>query len=254
MTVFPIPAFIDNYIWAILDEKTDELVCVDPGEAEPVLDFASTHSLRLAGILLTHHHQDHIGGLAQLIKNYPNCRVYGPEDPRIPYVTNPVQAKERFCLGKYLYRVLFNPGHTSTHISYYEAQQGWLFCGDTLFSAGCGRVFDGTMAELHTSMLLFKQLPLATQIFCAHEYTRQNLSFAQSVEPKNSAILHHIKKLKNQTTLCSLPSNLDLELSINPFLRTQIPEVIEYALHHGSPSADSLEVFTVLRNQKNKWS
>ncbi len=254
MTVYPIPAFLDNYIWAMIDKKAGVFDCVDPGEAEPVNAFAKTHHLKLRTILLTHHHNDHIGGVGQLIKKYPSCVVYGPHDDRIPYVTNHVQANQTVQVGHYSFQVLSNPGHTSTHISYYEPLQGWLFCGDTLFSAGCGRVFDGTMEELHQSMLLFKQLPPATQIFCAHEYTQQNLRFAQTVEPENSAIKDHMHNLKQQSTSCSLPSSLALELSINPFLRTEHKEVINYALQHGALSPVSLEVFKILRNQKNSFN
>ncbi|MCL9684660.1 hydroxyacylglutathione hydrolase [Legionella maioricensis] len=254
MTVYPIPAFLDNYIWAIIDKKEGTFDCVDPGEAEPVLAFAKTHNLKLRTILLTHHHNDHIGGVGQLIKKYPTCFVYGPRDNRIPYVTHQVHANQTIQVGNYSFLVLSNPGHTSSHISYYEPEQGWLFCGDTLFSAGCGRVFDGTMEELHQSMLLFKNLPPTTQIFCAHEYTQQNLRFAQTVEPHNSAIKTHLNNLHQQSTSCSLPSTLDLELSINPFLRTGNKDVINYALQHGALSSESLEVFRTLRNQKNAFN
>ncbi|BCA95250.1 hydroxyacylglutathione hydrolase [Legionella antarctica] len=254
MTVYPIPAFLDNYIWAIIDKKKDVFDCIDPGEAEPVVAFAKTQKLKLRTILLTHHHNDHIGGVGQLIKEYPACVVYGPHDDRIPYITNQVQINQAIQVGNYSFHILFNPGHTSTHISYYESRQGWLFCGDTLFSAGCGRVFDGTMEELHQSILLFKKLPPATQIFCAHEYTQQNLRFAQTVEPENPAIKAHIQHLKQQPTPCSLPSTLNMELSINPFLRTENKDVIQYAFQHGALSSNSLEVFKILRNQKNSFT
>jgi hydroxyacylglutathione hydrolase len=253
MILFPIPAFLDNYIWAIIDKKTGVFDCVDPGEAEPVIAFAKAHQLKLRTILLTHHHNDHIGGVGQLIKTYSSCLVYGPNDPRIPYITNHVHENENVHIGNSIFHVLYNPGHTSTHISYYEQKQGWLFCGDTLFSAGCGRVFDGTMEELHQSMLLFKSLPSSTQVFCAHEYTQQNLRFAQSVEPNNIAIQEHALKLQNQSISCSLPSTLSLEKTINPFLRTDIPDVINYAQKHGATSSESLDVFSVLRNQKNTF-
>ena len=251
MTVFPIPAFLDNYIWAIIDKEVGVFDCVDPGEAEPVFDFAKSHQLKLRTILLTHHHNDHIGGVGQLIKTYPSCLVYGPNDPRIPFITHHVHENQYIHVGNYAFKVLYNPGHTSSHISYYEPKQGWLFCGDTLFSAGCGRVFDGTMEELHRSMLLFKKLPPATKVFCAHEYTQQNLRFAQNVEPQNVAIQEHAKKLSHQSNPCSLPSTLSLEQSINPFLRTDIQDVIHYALNHGATSSTSFEVFKTLRNQKN---
>ncbi|CEG56668.1 hydroxyacylglutathione hydrolase [Legionella fallonii] len=253
MTVYPIPAFLDNYIWAIVDDKKGVFDCVDPGEAEPVFEFAKAHHLKLRSILLTHHHSDHIGGVGHLIKAYPNCIVYGPFDDRIPYITNHVRENDIIQVGESSYTVLFNPGHTSTHISYYEPKQKSLFCGDTLFSAGCGRVFDGTMDELHQSMLLFKKLPEDTKIFCAHEYTQQNLRFAQTIEPQNSDISNHLQQLKKVPSSCSLPSTLALELSINPFLRTDISDVINYALQHGASSSSSKDVFATLRTQKNNF-
>ncbi len=253
MTVYPIPAFLDNYIWAIIDNKKGLFDCVDPGEAEPVLEFAKAHHLQLRSILLTHHHNDHIGGVGRLIKVYSNCVVYGPFDDRIPYITSHVRANDVIQVGEYTYTILLNPGHTSTHISYYEPEQKWLFCGDTLFSAGCGRVFDGTMDELYQSMRLFKQLPADTKIFCAHEYTQQNLRFAQTVEPQNPNINNYLQELKKHPSSCSLPSTLALELSINPFLRTEVNEVINYALSHGAISSSPKDVFAVLRTEKNNF-
>lgn len=253
MTVLPIPAFSDNYIWTIIDNKAGAFDCIDPGEAQPVLDFAKKNHLKLRTILLTHHHNDHIGGVGQLISTYPDCIVYGPQDDRIPYISNPVQTNQIIQVGTCSFKVLFNPGHTATHISYYEINQAWLFCGDTLFSAGCGRVFDGTMEQLHQSMLLFKKLPPDTLVFCAHEYTLQNLRFAQTVEPENQAIKDYQQKIKTQSSSCSLPSNLSLELAINPFLRTDDKDVIQYALEHGALSDSSLNVFTTLRHQKNSF-
>lgn len=252
MTVFPIPAFFDNYIWAIIDKEAGVFDCVDPGEAQPVIDFSKTHQLKLSNILITHHHQDHIGGVSQLVKAF-SPRVYGPEDSRISHVTQRVREQQKIQMGKCCFTILSNPGHTSSHISYYEAEQGWLFCGDTLFSAGCGRVFDGTIEELHRSMLLFKSLPPTTKIFCAHEYTQQNLKFAHSVEPENKAITQKLNSLGQKPNSCSLPSTLSSELSINPFLRTDQRDVIDYALSHGAGSSDSLEVFKILRHQKNNF-
>lgn len=251
MNVLPIPAFTDNYIWVVIDEQKKEFICIDPGEAQPVLDFAEEQQLTLRSILLTHHHHDHIGGVAQLIDAHGSCKVYGPNDPRIPFVTDVVHEGQKIKVAEHQFTILFNPGHTSSHISYYEAQHGWLFCGDTLFSAGCGRVFDGTMEQLHQSLLMFKGLPASTYLFCAHEYTRQNLAFAHSVEPSNQKISDYTLELSKDKTGCTLPSQLGLELAINPFLRTQITEVQQYAMQHGALSSESLEVFKVLREQKN---
>lgn len=251
MEVVPIPAFSDNYIWAIVDKKQALFDCVDPGEALLVINFAAAQGLTLRAILLTHHHHDHIGGVAQLTQAF-ECMLYGPEDTRIPLLNHQVQQNQTIQLGLHKFSVLFNPGHTASHISYYEAEQGWLFCGDTLFSAGCGRVFDGTMEELYQSLLLFKHLPSTTKVFCAHEYTLNNLRFARMVEPSNRKITDLIAKLENNTG-CSLPSTLALECAINPFLRLDEKEVIEYAQEHGASSAAPFEVFKILRAVKDKF-
>lgn len=250
MTWVAIPAFSDNYIWAIVDSQQGVFDCVDPGDATPVLDFAKQQGLKLRSILLTHHHQDHIGGVRSLLHIFPSCTVYGPVDTRIPGITIPLTKNQTIQVGKYQFTVLFNPGHTATHISYYEVQQGWLFCGDTLFSAGCGRVFDGTIEELYLSLLLFKSLPADTQIFCAHEYTLNNLKFAHTVEPTNTHIIQLISELTHHPS-CSLPSTIGRELTINPFLRTDKAEVIAYAQKYGALSNTPLEVFKILRLQKN---
>ncbi|MGC1182083.1 hydroxyacylglutathione hydrolase [Legionella sp.] len=253
MFLIPIPAFTDNYIWAILDKNAGVFDCVDPGDANPVLQFAQARQLELRSILLTHHHYDHIGGVDILIKKFPSCRIYGPMDPRIPNVNHPVTEHQILQVGHYLFKVLFNPGHTSTHISYYEPHEEWLFCGDTLFSAGCGRVFDGTLNELHQSMLLFNSLPPTTKVFSAHEYTLKNLRFAHTVEPNNQFIKNYLQKIKAQSNSCTLPSTIEKERLINPFLRTDVPEVQAYARQHGGISQDSLEIFRVLREQKNTF-
>lgn len=251
MTVYPINAFSDNYIWAIHEDNSPYFDCVDPGEAEPVLQFARSKQLQLRGILLTHHHDDHIGGVASLSKAFPECCVYAPDDERIPGPKVIVNKDEMIQLGCNHYKVLANPGHTATHISYFEPQAKWLFCGDTLFSAGCGRVFDGTMEELHQSLLMFKNLPPSTKVYCGHEYTRQNLRFALSVEVLNQDVIRYDDQLKQQSALCSLPSTIELEKKINPFFRLDEPAVKAYAKAHQSASMDSLEVFRTLRNQKD---
>jgi hydroxyacylglutathione hydrolase len=253
MDIIPIPAFTDNYIWTLPDEEAGVFDCVDPGDAAPVLHFAKIKGLNLRAILLTHHHHDHIGGVSELIRHFPACTVYGPQDSRIPYVNHQVHEHQTIRVGKHSFRILSNPGHTSSHISYYESQQGWLFCGDTLFSAGCGRVFDGTLHELYQSMQLFKSLPLETKVYCAHEYTVQNLRFAQTVEPNNQEIKNYMQQLQNQSTPCTLPSTMKEERLINPFLRTDSPEIQAYASQHGANKNDALDVFRVLREQKNMF-
>lgn len=253
MDVVAIPAFSDNYIWALLEEDQPIFYCVDPGDALPVLHFAQEQKRTLTAILLTHHHHDHIGGVAQLKSLYPDCVIYGPEDPRIPCVSHTVDASQSLCIGSASFQILPCPGHTSTHISYYEPQKQWLFCGDTLFSAGCGRVFDGTIEQLHRSLMLFKALPKNTKVFCAHEYTVNNLKFAHTVEPNNNAITQYLQRLSTQQPPCSLPSTIEQELLINPFLRMESSEVRAYAQQYNTTALTPLEIIRILRHQKNKF-
>ncbi|MFI4963620.1 MAG: hydroxyacylglutathione hydrolase, partial [Legionellales bacterium] len=233
MKVVPVTAFVDNYIWILIDEDSGSFDCVDPGDAQPLIQWAAAHHLNLRAILLTHHHQDHIGGVPALIDAFPHGTVYGPDDIRIPQVHKILKNNDLITLGSNHFQILSNPGHTSTHISYFEPQKKGLFCGDTLFSAGCGRVFDGTMHQLHDSLQMFKKLPPSTQIYCGHEYTQKNLNFAQTVEPENVPIQTYRNRLTRQPPYCTLPSTLEQELLINPFLRTEIDAVKKYALSHG---------------------
>ncbi|PJD92616.1 MAG: hydroxyacylglutathione hydrolase [Legionella sp.] len=251
MIIYPISAFTDNYIWALIDKKEGLFDCVDPGDASAVLHFAQKHHLDLRSILITHHHSDHIGGVQELKHHYPDCLIYGPVDSRIPIINVPLTEGQSITIQEASYQIFFTPGHTATHIAYFETKKRWLFCGDTLFSGGCGRVFDGTLEALHDSLQRLKKLPAATQIFCAHEYTKQNLQFALLVEPENQDLLHYKQQINHPLTRCTLPSVLEQELLINPFLRTDQSAVQHYALKHGAISTNSLDVFRVLRAQKN---
>ncbi|KTD36756.1 hydroxyacylglutathione hydrolase (glyoxalase II) [Legionella nautarum] len=253
MKVIPVPAFTDNYIWLIIDTNNRQAVCVDPGEAKPVLDFLTRENLALQAILLTHHHFDHIGGTAELVQANPGIAVYGPKDPRIPLVTHSLQDKDTLELNSYHFAILATPGHTSTHLCLHEPNHGLLFCGDTLFSAGCGRVFDGTIEELHSSLQKLKNLADETKVYCAHEYTLQNLRFAAIVEPDNLSAQALMQKLLNQKNPCSLPSTIAIEKQINPFLRTEIAAVKDYARNRGSQSDCSLSVFKQLREDKDRF-
>lgn len=251
--IFPLSAFTDNYIWLFIDPQLKQVCCVDPGDANPVIKYLKQQDLILKAVLLTHHHFDHIGGVPQLLANYPNIDIYGPQDNRIPYNTRLLTAKEYIKpLPFYTLQVINTPGHTSTHISLYEPNQQWLFCGDTLFSAGCGRVFDGTIEALFNSLQIINALPNETKIFCAHEYTRQNLRFAQQVEPNNKEIEQYALKLSNHDQ-CTLPSTLNLEKKINPFLRTKENTVVNYALSHANKISDELSVFKQLRADKDHF-
>ncbi|KTC93789.1 hydroxyacylglutathione hydrolase [Legionella drozanskii] len=253
MKVIPVPAFTDNYIWLIIDTNKGQAVCVDPGEAKPVLAFLAEENLELQAILLTHHHFDHIGGTAELLEANPGIAVYGPKDSRIPHITHTLQDKNILELNSYHFTILATPGHTSTHLCLHEPNHSWLFCGDTLFSAGCGRVFDGTLEDLHRSLQKIKNLADETKVYCAHEYTLQNLRFAATVEPDNLAAQTLMQKLLNQENPCSLPSTIAIEKQINPFLRTEEAAVKNYAMHKGSQNDHSLSVFKQLRAEKDRF-
>ncbi|CEK10957.1 hydroxyacylglutathione hydrolase [Legionella hackeliae] len=253
MKVQPVAAFNDNYIWMIIDERKAAALCVDPGDAQPVINFLTSQSLQLQAILLTHHHHDHIGGVLDLTQIYPDIPVYGPEDPRIPFVTHTLKPDTVLSLTPYNFKILGTPGHTSTHISLFEPTYQWLFCGDTLFSAGCGRVFDGTIEELFSSLQKIRALPEETKVFCAHEYTRQNLRFANLVEPSNLAVKDYSDELRKNDR-CSLPSTIGLEKKINPFLRTDTQNFTDYAHQRANNSRDPFIIFKQLRADKNNFS
>lgn len=248
-----LPAFNDNYIWVIANLDQSSFICVDPGEAAPVLAYALNHNLRLNGILLTHHHHDHIGGVSKLLDVYPDALVYAPNDLRIQCPNKSMEMGNKIAIGGCSFDILFTPGHTSSHICYYEPDLKWLFCGDTLFSAGCGRVFDGTMKALHDSLLQLKHLPDETKIYCGHEYTRQNLRFAMTIEPQNLTIRNYYNKLANATLSLSLPSTIEQEKQINPFLRTDTISLQEYAQTYGIEPLNSLAIFQHLREMKDRF-
>lgn len=253
MKVLPISAFYDNYIWVITDDNEQQAFCVDPGDAEPVFLYLAQHSSTLKAIILTHHHHDHIGGANALIEANPGIAVYGPDDPRIPEVNHVLKNEDELIIDSCCFKVISTPGHTSTHISLYEPEQKWLFCGDTLFSAGCGRVFDGTIEQLHDSLQKLKALPDETKVFCAHEYTQKNLQFAAIIEPDNLAIRNHAHRLLAKENQCSLPSSIKIEKQINPFLRTETAEAQSYVKLRGSSKNDSLSVFKQIRADKDNF-
>jgi hydroxyacylglutathione hydrolase len=254
MKIVPIPAFNDNYIWLLIDEKKQTAICVDPGSAHPVLSFLALKELQLKAILLTHHHYDHTNGVNELMNTYPGIAVYGPKDSRISQVSHILQDGNAFTLPPYHFQVISTPGHTATHISLYEPNYGWLFCGDTLFSAGCGRVFDGTIEDLFASLQKLKDLPDNTQIYCAHEYTRQNLRFAAVVEPDNLAIRQYAYRLMVRKNPCSLPSRIALEKEVNPFLRTHLQSLQHYAALKENKNTDPLSIFKQIRTDKDNFS
>ena len=254
----PIPAFSDNYIWGISDGQQAWLV--DPGQAEPAIDWLTRKNLTLAGILVTHHHADHIGGIPALLERHPNTPVYGPNSVKISTVTEPLEDGARLNLGPWRLQVFTVPAHTLDHIAFYvepdNNQPGVLFCGDTLFAAGCGRLFEGSAKQLNQAFKRFKALPPETLICCAHEYTLANLKFAQAVEPSNKQLQQRCQQehCKRQAGLPTLPSTLAIELATNPFLRANSPEVqVSAKVHAKADLAGEEAVIASLRRWKGTF-
>lgn len=251
-----IPIFQDNYIWLIINSEQKSVIAIDPGDAEPLIDFLRTNQMRLEAILITHHHDDHTGGLLELQKHFL-VDVYGPKSERISGVTHQVSEADLITLPsvKAPINILDIPGHTLGHIAYY--MPGFLFCGDTLFSAGCGRIFEGTPEQMYHSLQKISALPDNTNIYCTHEYTLQNLKFAQAVEPSNQQIqakLHEVMALRGLNTP-TLPAHLWEEKQINPFLRCHISEIVQHVeTHFGLKCSTEVQVFEYLREWKNHFT
>ena len=226
--IVPLKAFKDNYIWTL--RSATHAVVVDPGEAQPVLDYLAAEGLQLAAILATHHHADHVGGIAELLRSHP-CPVYGPKNEPIPTLTHPVSEGDQVRIPEIgaEFAVLDIPGHTRAHIAYYGLES--LFCGDTLFACGCGRVFEGTPAQMFASLGKLLALPDETLVYCGHEYTLANMQFAKAVEPANTALVAREKRDQalREKGLPTLPSRLGDEKATNPFLRCREPAVLEPA-------------------------
>lgn len=253
MQIVPLSAFSDNYIWAIVVDG--HCVVVDPGDAEPVQRFLAEHELVLDAILITHHHGDHTGGIAALsARHHP--KVFGPATEAIAGLTDTLTdgATLNLLNGALPLSVIAVPGHTAGHIAYLT--QGALFCGDTLFSAGCGRLFEGTPAQMHASLGRLAALPDDTKVFCAHEYTLSNLRFAMAVEPGNADIVEYngqCEVLRAQARP-TIPTTIGMERRINPFLRCEQPGVRRAAEQvSGETLADAGAVFAALRRWKNEF-
>lgn len=249
--VVPISAFKDNYIWSLTDGRRAAIV--DPGDAEPVLDYLAREGLELAAILATHHHADHVGGVAELRRGR-DIPVYGPKNEPISTLTHPVAGGDRVAIPALgaAFEVIDVPGHTRAHIAYYGSKL--LFCGDTLFACGCGRVFEGTPAQLHASLARLAALPEDTLVYCGHEYTLSNIRFALAVEPNNASLAERerIEAQVRKANRPTVPSTIGREKATNPFLRCGKAEVIEAAARHsGTRPAGPVEVFTAIREWKN---
>lgn len=255
LKVIPICAFKDNYIWLITNTENNYGVIVDPGDAEPVLKKLNELKIKLTAILITHHHNDHCGGIAELVKHY-TVPVFGPAHEKISTVTHPLSENDEVELFelKINLRVLDIPGHTIGHIAYYG--EDMLFCGDTLFTAGCGRVFEGTPKQMYESLAKLKNLPDKTTVYCGHEYTLANLRFAQAVESNNAVIKKRIEictQLRAQN-LPTVPAKLSEEKQTNPFLRCREVEVIAAAEKYADKKLNTpAEVFAAVRQWKNEF-
>ena len=256
LSVLTVPAFNDNYLWLIHDGVNAAVV--DPGDAGPVRAALHAHGLALTCILLTHHHADHIGGVPSLLEEW-QVPVYGPRNDGIPVVTQALDEGDRVRVDGLDLEldVLEVPGHTLGHIAYVRRTPGahWLFCGDTLFAGGCGRLFEGTPQQMADSLAKLAALPDDTLVYCAHEYTVSNLKFAQAVEPDNQGLALRMRDAseKRGTRLPTVPSTIGLERGTNPFLRYTEPGIVKSLVEAGhlKEGAAPVEAFAALREWKN---
>jgi hydroxyacylglutathione hydrolase len=253
LEIVPLPAFQDNYIWTLRSGKLAAVV--DPGEARPVLNYLAKEGLSLVAILATHHHPDHVGGIAELVEGN-KVPVFGPKGEPIPALTHPVGQGDSAVIPalEASFSVLDIPGHTRAHVAYYGL--GSLFCGDTLFACGCGRVFEGTAAQMLDSLSKLAALPDETKVYCGHEYTLANIRFARAVDPGNAVLAAREDRAQRlrDAGRPTLPSTLGEERATNPFLRCAEPAVVESANKYlGARIADPVRVFAAIREWKNKF-
>ncbi len=228
----PIEAFQDNYIWLIHNDQN--CIVVDPGDANPVIEVLERKSLSLTAILITHHHIDHIGGVFELRKKYPHIKIYAPQKDKYDFVNISLKNGDEINIPELQinYKIIEIPGHTRGHIAYYDMKN--LFCGDTLFACGCGRIFDGTHEQMYNSLKKISALPKSTKVYCAHEYTKKNIAFALSLNPNDVNLKSREKLLSNAKN--TIPSSLEEELKTNPFLK-----------------CTSFEAFKKLRDLKDQY-
>lgn len=254
LSIKHLPAFEDNYIWVIHNEH--HCVVVDPGDADVVLTYLKEHNLELDTILVTHHHPDHTNGIKKIVSQFPYSSVFGPKNSRIPCITHEVEENQNVFINnvELIFNVRELPGHTLDHIMY--EGNGIIFSGDVLFSAGCGRIFEGTPKQMLNSIDKFFEYPDDTLIYCTHEYTLANLKFAMSVEPNNKVLdqftLWATRERNNDFP--TIPTNIAEQKKINPFMRLDSPEVIAYCeARSGKQNLERLELFTILREAKDNF-
>jgi hydroxyacylglutathione hydrolase len=266
--ITPIPAFTDNYFWAITNPDINQVnkdtlkpvALVDPGDAKPCIKFLEENNYQLCAILITHHHADHTGGVAELKSYCQNKKwpltVYAPESTKIEHADIRVKDKQVIKIKalEMTFEIIDLAGHTLDHIGYYSNDV--VFCGDTLFSGGCGRIFEGTPEQMLTALTRLTDLPDRTHVYCAHEYTLANLTFALAVEPKNAELVHYYNQVleRREKNISTIPTSILLEKKINPFLRCDQQEIINSAADFsGSKTLNTLETFTTIRQWKNKF-
>lgn len=253
LEIHTIPAFSDNYFWLVHAEGARGAWIVDPGDPEPVERALAARGLELAGIVVTHHHSDHTGGVSQLAERH-GAEVLGPVSERVPQVTRALRDGDAVEIAGARFEVIEVPGHTLDHIAYHSAAEGVLFCGDTLFAGGCGRVFEGTAAQMQNSLARLAALPGDTRIYCAHEYTLANLAFARLVEPDNVSLAEREREAKalRAADTPTVPSTIALERATNPFLRWSEESVLTAAQTRcGGPVSEPAEVFAEIRRWKD---
>lgn len=250
LEILPIPAFKDNYIWLL--HNGDQAIAVDPGDAQPLLRHVEKAGLQLSAVLITHHHSDHIGGVAELLTHY-NIPVYAPAKEHYTFPHRAVAEGDRLHFPQLdlSLSVMEIPGHTLGHVAYYN--DSLLFCGDTLFSCGCGRIFEGTTEQMYASLQRLAQLPDDTKVYCTHEYTLHNMKFARQLDPENHALQQQqlqVSQLRKEN-LPSLPSTIGLERAINPFLRCHTAALRKAA--NAAADAAAVTVFGRIRSMRNNY-
>ena len=253
INIEPIKAFSDNYIWLLTTNEGS--IVIDPGESHNLLKILKENNFNLKAILITHHHYDHTGGINEILSE-KSIDVYGPNN-NIDSINIRVTNKSKINLLGIEFEIIEIPGHTLDHIAYYSENNDHpiLFCGDTLFAGGCGRVFEGTFEQMHDSLSILKNLPLNTRIYCGHEYTESNLKFAKSVEPLNQKIISRYNDVIEQRKqgIPSLPTTIKLELETNPFFRVDLEEIQEAISKKFNTSKKEKDIFSAIRQWKDNF-